>query len=568
MTDGGLDGWIATDPIPSVVQRMKAIRSGVEGLGADPATAVRILQTFALRRPIDDLLELVPDQENGHFDRLDATAVLALAALIRPVEQAAQLAIGRWETERVRDPLQARLTDSIVHDVTAQRTVPEVAVFVRTCLQTEPKQDALVEKTLTAFVGVGSGRTNLDKALLNIALSDERCGNCEPCGRREKCERCGEAASMLLGFILEANAGTAVPVPRGGIERDGIVGTLRHLSPSQRIVEDWIDERMSRSREVRKTLRLVAELLVVEPAGARGLAEHIGGRWSARRVCDLCEILVARSDECFTMVRGFAAARPDPDVESLADLIKYWQESEQLSGTLKELLADIVARGSERSAGPRSLDFIEDLDETLVNEKAPEECRAKLRIAVAEHVYGRSGAEVAKLLGEVGRRADLRRAAKVVNERLTAQRFAGGIDGEAFVEYFKGLEKLKGSSSLTFWAVQELSDPKASDGTPEATAEAVADIAARLYTQGLDEVGFDLLERRLENEQAITPRDAADIVQRVRGEDEMPGDDRWRSLLGATVGRWAEIRRRDEVLVELADRGFHEDCEAVIHSVQ
>ena len=173
MSESGLYDWVVTSDIPTVVNRIRAIREGQPGvLDPQPAKAIQVLQTFALRRPIDDLLRLAETEETEGFAPWDATAVLALAALTRPVKEAARLAIEHWTMES-RDATRAPLTDSIVHDVTAQRTVQEVAVFIRVCRREGPPD--LVSKALRAFVMMTSGRTSLDKALLYIALRDELC---------------------------------------------------------------------------------------------------------------------------------------------------------------------------------------------------------------------------------------------------------------------------------------------------------------------------------------------------------------------------------------------------------
>lgn len=550
MSESELDDWVVTGDIPAIVDRIQAIREGIPSdLEPQPATAMQILQAFAFRRPIRDLLRLQPETgEAGGFAPLDARAVLALAALTRPVEEAAALAIEQWKMESAQAGTQSRLTDGIVHDVTAQRTVQEVAVFIRECRHNGPAD--LVSKILNAFVVTTSGRTNLDKAFLCIALRGERCA---------------ADAAELLGLALR-HAGAQAP-PRavaGYVNRVGVVGALRHFSPSEEIVEEWIEQEMAVARREPETVALVADLLADEPDGARKLAEHVGRTWKPRRLIDLCENLVKRSDECFTLVRGYAAARPDKD--SLTDIILIWHRSEALTGTLKDLLADIVAGGADRSSGPRPIDFLEDLCQTLENDKAPDKCREELGVAIAAHVSGRTGAQVASLLDQVGR-GGLRRAAQAVNERLTARLLAGEIDGAEFVEYVSGLHELAEGSALTFWALRELSDPTASDRAPEGTALVVGDIAARLYAKGLADIGFDLLERCLENEQWLDAEDVVGIVGRVRL-GEMPQDERWTSLLSATVGRWAETRRRDEVVAALRRQSFETDAEAVIRSVQ
>lgn len=550
MSESGLDDWVVTSGIPAIVDRIQAIRQGIPGdLEPQPATAMRILQTFALRRPIRDLLRLPPETgEAGGFEPLDARAVLALAALTRPVEEAAALAIEQWKVEFSPAETQPRLTDGIVHDVTAQRTVQEVAVFIRECRRNGSAD--LVSKVLNAFVMTTSGRTNLDKAFLCIALRGERCA---------------EDAAELLGLALrQAGVGTPPRAVADSVDQVGVVGALRHLSPSEPIVEEWIEQEMAVARRGPETVALVADLLVGEPDGGRKLAEHVGRTWKPRRLIDLCESLAKRSDECLTLVRGYVAARPDKDF--LADIIPLWYRSEALTGTLKDLLADIVAGGADRSSGPRLIGFLDDLCQTLENDKAPDKCREELRVAVAAHVSGRTGAQVASLLGQVSHGAQ-RRAAQAVNERLTARLLAREIDGAEFVEYVSGLQVLTEGSALTFWALRELSDPTASDHAPEGTASVVGDIAALLYAKGLADIAFDLLERCLENEQWLDAEDVAGIVGRVRP-GAMPHDERWASLLSATVGRWAEARRRDEVAAALRRQSFEQDAEAVIRSVQ
>jgi hypothetical protein len=312
------------------------------------------------------------------------------------------------------------------------------------------------------------------------------------------------------------------------------------------------------------TVELVADLLMNEPEDGRGLAEHVGRTWKPRRLIDLCGTLAKRSPACSSLVRHYAAGRPDKD--SLAEIIQLWHRSEVLTGTLKDLLADIVAQGAGGSSGPRSIDFLEDLHQTLENDRAPDRCRKELRVAVAAHVCDRTGEQVAFLLGMVGR-GELRRAAQAVNERLIIRLLEGEMDVKAFVDYLSGLQMLAEASTLTFWALRELSDPTASDHALEGAAPVVGDIAARLYEEGLAGTGFDLLERCLENEQWLDAEDAVGIVGRVhRG--AMPEDERWDSLLGATVGRWAEARRREEVVAALRRESFDRDAEAVIHSVQ
>jgi hypothetical protein len=572
-----LEGWVLTAPIPEVVRRMEALRRGGEGEAGlyFAALAARALQTFALRRPLADLLRLEPDGrgDTDHFHPVDATAILALAALTRDVEQAAELAIHHWLHERKHGSGPTPLTDGIVHDVTAQRTVPETAVFIRTCRRTG--QHVLVRKTLEAFVSEASGRTNLDKALLYLTLDTDL-----------KAERCAPEAAMLLELVLRGAAAESrnhTGDEKGG--RVGIIGALNHLSPSGKIVERWadlgIDEREAdqgteetggQEKEAgefsdrrMETIELVAELLLGEPEGTQGLAEHIGRAWVPSALRDLCERLVGSPNSRFDTILRSAAARTDSD--QLSTIISTWQQSDTLSGTLAALLDELVAAGPDGSGGPRPIKDLDRLDRALRNDRAPQECRKMLRVAVAQHVAGRTGGQTARQLGQIEDRRDLKHAAAVVNQRLTARLVAGETGAEALVDYLKELRKSpRRSSALTFWALRALTDATASESALK--GEVIGAVAVRLYAEGLGQVAFDLLERYLENEQAATPQGAVDLVDQVAGSMTMAGDPRWESLLSATVGRWAEAERRDDILDNLRAQRLSSAYETILHSVQ
>ncbi|HWG25904.1 hypothetical protein [Actinospica sp.] len=554
--------WVRREgnSISDVFARVRFIRAGS---APNPAEAIRILQALALLRRTDDLLELEPEPDQAgseNLDRLDALAVLAFAALTRPVAEAAQLAIGRWRKEKPNpedpDPKPARLTDGIVHDVIAQRTVPEVAVFITVCRAAEGADRApdasLVHKALTAFAGPSSGRTSLDKAMLYIGLNDGG----DP----------DAAAFLLENALQQAAANAPLRDNPAAVERDGIVRALNHVSPSERIVESWIDRRLLVRRDEPAVLQLAASLLVGEPTGAESLAAHAGRNWSERLLCQLCEILVRRSERCFASVRRHAASRGSD--ESLHKIILTWQKSVTLNPSLPRLLADVVADGANGATGPRDIAFLRNLHEILDDPDVPRECRTRLRVAMAEHVKGRTGTEVAQLLGEVDG-PDLRRTAQVVNERLSALLHEGEIEGADFAEYLKGLQEVGRAPSLTFWAVRERADPKQGDAPSAQTAAAVlGDIAAQMYAAGQPAIAIDLLERSLENEQAVTPAYATAIVRRVRQDPALPADERWKALLGATVGRWADERSRDDVVDALRAHGFDTEGDAVVNSVQ
>jgi len=576
--------WVRTRDIPTIVERIRAIREGTlpdkgtrDSVEPDPVGAMRLLGTFARHRETEHLLELRPELEGvGGFAPLDATAVLTLAALTRPVEEAAKLAIEQWTMESQRSGTPSRLTDSIVHEVTAQRIVPEVAVFVAECRR-EGQAD-LVTKALNAFVVTSSGRTNFDKALLYIALRAADCAD--------------EAAELLRLTLLQAGAEAPAHPVAGSAARVGIVAALHHLSPAETIVEDWVERRIDVAKQERDTIALVASLLIGERGGDRELARRVGGTWEPHRLIGVCEnlarraqarpsrravlglpapdsdYLAGRAQARLILVRGYAAARPDTD---LVEIIRLWHQSGELTGTLRDLLTDIVAGGAD-STRPRPIEFLDSLQERLKHRgEVPGRCRRELHAAAAVRVSGReTGAEVAEFLGRVGRR-ELPRAAQAVNRQLSAPLLSSEIyigrevAVEKFIDYVHGLQVLPRASTLTFWALRALSDPGAAGHPP--TGWVVADIAARVYAEVRADAGFDLLERCLENEQWLSEEDAANIVARVRL-GAMHDDKRWYPLLSATVGRWADTHRREGVVRALRRLSYDTDADAIIHFVQ
>jgi hypothetical protein len=572
--------WVRTRDIPTIVRRIRVIREGTPadvgaGVQPDPDGAMQLLGTFARYR--ETLLDLRPELESAEgFAPLDAAAVLSLAALTRPVEEAAKLAIEQWTVESQGHGAPSRLTDSIVHDVTAQRIVREVAVFIAECRR--EGQAALVTKALNAFVVLSSGRTSFDKALLCIALRAAGCAD--------------EASEMLRLTLRQAGAEASALPAAGSAGQVGVVAALHHLSPAETLVEDWVDQRVDVGRQERDIIALVARLLIAERAGDRELARHVGGTWKPHQLIGVCKILAGRAQarsgrravlsppgrpddylagraqECLILVRGYAATRADTD---LAEIIRLWHQAGELTGTLTDLLTDIVA-GGPGSITPRPIEFLDSLQETLKHRgEVPGRCCRELNAAAAIRVSGReTGAEVAEFLGLVSRR-DLARAAQAVNRQLTAPLRSSETEigreaaVEKFVDYVKGLQVLPRASALTFWALRALSDPAAVAHAPQGWI--IADIAARVYTEVLTDAGFSLLERCLENEQWLSGEDAADIVARVRL-GAMHDDKRWYPLLSTTVGRWADTRRRETVVRALRRLSYDTDADAIIRSFQ
>ncbi|PIM67715.1 hypothetical protein CTU88_37890 [Streptomyces sp. JV178] len=508
------------------------------------AMAMRALHAFALRRPVHELVRLA-----DHFDGRDAVMLMATAALSRPVGEAAELALMQYEAESGGE--RAPITASIVHDVACQRTAFDVAVFVRVLEQREP---TLAKRTVQVFASPGSGRTNLDKALLHTALRDEGC-------HRE--------ADRLLGLTLRAIAdsppGAAGPGGAGeeGEEMADLAGAFQHLSPAGRVLERWVEERLNASdaTEVERTRELVARLIARRGAGHDALAEHIGRTAQPRHIVKLCALL-ARGDtaspaKC-ALVRRYAAGHKN--VQELAVLVTFWHKEPALTRTTRELLTDIVAGPDGSGAVPRTLNELRQLDEWLRVEDADPQCSQMLGHAAAVHVEGRSGADLVTLLGRVVRSRDRTRAADTVGRRLAMAVMRPDADRDRFVECLRALHDARYTVAVRA-ACRELSDPS---HALTVDAALVADVAGRLHRAGLRKVAWTLLERLLENEQLVTP---ADVVEVVGGVLALPLPDA-ELLLRATVGRWSDVGHRDDAVTALRDAGRREAAEWVIKSLR
>ncbi|MFJ5927767.1 hypothetical protein ACIQF6_34750 [Kitasatospora sp. NPDC092948] len=552
-------GWVTTCSIESFVRRMQAIRLGAANDdGAQPATAIRLLHVFAVSRSIDDLLTAASTSMPAAGpalparDRLnywDSVNMLATAALCRSAEQAAELACKQWEAEgRGAAGRGTPLTDGIVHDVACQRTAPDVAVFVRECRRAQGP----VDKTLRVFTRPSSGRTNLDKALLYILLRDQ---GCDP-----------EAGKLLLQTLSTIDRhGSTQAADTDPAEFHDLVGALYQLSPAEQILENWVDAQLADPEQVITTRRIVARLIASETGSPDTLVEHVGARLSRHDIVEICGQLATERPEKCDEIRRHAAARSSND--ELAELVIAWHRSQILTRTTKDLLADVVAAGVGGATGPRPRSRVADLDKVLANFNAEAECRRLLWIAAAEQVEGRSGIELAELLGRVERTSDRYRVARRTAGKLTAHVLGDGADPALFVDYVTRL-RVDGRSDAVFLALKELADPSDPGSWSEGSALVIAEIAVRLYARDAGRDGWDLLERCLENEQRISHQDVAAVVARLREPDSTLPADRRLFLLRATVGRWADTHARENAVELLREKGYDPEAAEVVRSLR
>jgi hypothetical protein len=548
------------------------------------AMAVNVLHTFALRRKVGELVELA--RAFGHHD---AVMLLATAALCRPVREAARLAVEQWASESREalvcgaagtsggapagpaaepsepvepsrpaeatgpsEPSFGPLTTSILHDVACQRTAFDVALFVHELAG--KGHAALVDHTLRVFAGSGSGRTNMDKALLHINLLGK--------GRTAEAE-------LLLELTLEnLTARPAAPPPVGEVEEvTDLAGAFQHLSPAGRILERWVEHRLrSPSSAVRaRTRELTARLIARRGTGHDALAAHVARVAEPAHVVKLCALLAHQehAPDKSALVRRHAACRTD--VWELADLISYWDLSPELGRHTRDLLVDVVGRPFADPPVPLSPGELKELEGTLPEVNARPRCTALLRLVAAVHVRGRTGAEVAELLSRVESSRERTRAEAEAGRQLARVLMTstgpGAVGADWFVDCLDALHRGRHWTAVRA-ACRELSDPS-EDFTVNAAL--VAEVAVGLCrAEGLEEVAWNLLERFLENEQLVSPDDVVIIVREVLA---LPLPDA-ELLLRATVGRWSDILRRDDTVAQLRRAGLPEAAGWILKSLR
>lgn len=540
--------WVAQGPVPQFVARLRHMRGAQR-----EAMAMRALHAFALHRPVLELVQLAHE-----FAPRDAVMLMATAALSRPVSEAAQLALLQYRTES--DPARAPVTASIVHDVACQRTAFDVAVFVRVLKgEGEREGQELAEHTVRLFASPGSGRTNLDKALLHIALVDEGCR---------------DEAGQLLDLTLRAIAGSPPDAVAPGAESEesaesegiaDLADAFQHLSPGGRVLEQWVEKRLQTDEPMmlEETRQFVATLIARSGADQDALAAYIGGTAHPRHVAKVCALLTRGKDESPAkrdLVRHHALGRED--VEKLAQLVSYWHKEPDLTRTTRQLLADIVTATRVPDGAPRSLSELNRMADWLGRSHyyAPG-CSRALRSLAAERVEGCDGGQLAALLNRVERRRRSQVAHKAGRRLAMAVMGTGGDRDQVwFVGCLLALHDAKHTVAVRA-ACRELTDPS---HERRVDAALVADVAGRLYGVGLTKVAWDLLERFLENEQLVT---AADVVEVMRRGPRLPVPDT-RLLLRATVGRWSDMGHRDSAVAQLRADGRDDAADWVVKSLR
>lgn len=414
-------------------------------------------------------------------------------------------------------------------------------------------EDEQVSELLNAYSQPGHRQHDF-KAKLYTALKDRRLG---------------DDADELLRLSLD-NAIGSLQAADGVAEVSGILQAgLTHSSSSAMVVKNWIDmdlRRLSNNRGI----DFLADLLAQEPDGENPLCLHVGSSWKPYDVVVLCGVLKGKSLDAYAALCDSIAARTE--IEDLALTIQDYAKAAPSRRDLEDLLAKVVAPRDPAGSGarvPHSTDFLDELAEHSRLRGDPRLVRS-LRIAAAKHVEGRSGREIAYLLGKVEGQWNLWHTAIEVNENLVDGLRDGQIDADRFIDYVSWLrEDQNRPSDLVFWAMGAFSNPARPDW--DAIAPMAGDIGARLYAKDLDGAAFELLTRFLGNEQMMTTEAARRVVVSAESRHHQIRDDRrWDELWESAVGGWADADHRRDVIEQFQKEPdyFRTERRAISRSVQ
>jgi hypothetical protein len=544
--------WVVEEDIPSFIGRMRSIRAT-----PDPAEALKLLRNFATNRRSSDLITCAKALADSG-GQVDAVNLMATAAIRRPADKAADLAMQLWHDEDADRNADHPLTASVIHDLAGQRMAFDVAQFIKNLTV-----QGLVDETLEIYV---SNRSNLDKVLLYLALRDEGCAM---------------QAAALLDKIMKFEGGREYPAKSpaaGPFALHDLVGALYSLSPAEAILPDWIEKEFTDPNRKISTITLIARLLADSAEPSKQLVDYISTRWSHDKITQICvELLTLHATEAFALVRARTAAQPVS--ERLAILVKSWWERKELRDTTEDLLSDFVTNG-RLAAAPRSLPELDSFAEWLSASSAPAQCLRMLRMAAAGHVVGRTGVELAYLLHRIRDRRDTRRAAQLIGQNLRRHVLTGDIESSVITAYLGELRRsgAPDDPEAVYWVLKALTGQDRLDNAtrepldarlhaeePEPVdallAKVIADIGSGLYAENLGDDGWALLERCLENEQRVSPEHVAEIFRRLAG-GGVPSDQR-RLLIQSTVGRWSDVASRSDVSKELRAVALDEEADLI-----
>ncbi|TQL69279.1 hypothetical protein FB381_3184 [Nocardioides albertanoniae] len=497
-----------------------------------PAIAVQALHAYGRHADVD--LAAVTTSLEFTADRV---ILIAAAALHRSPEDAARLAI---ETEH-----DGSIAYAVIHDVLRQRTVPDIARFLRALHLLGATE--LVNDTVKTFAATSSGRSNLDKAVLYVAL------NASP--------RLQEIALDLLWRTLGA-IGDRGRAP-GHVQQQDLVAAFWELCPGGRVLEDWFKVRLDGSENAEEAREQVVVLL----RGSRGpgrdsLLGALAGDATPMNLKRICETLMEEGDEAQAAMIVRALAHSG-HIERLGDFLDRWSWAQPSSETTRKLLHWVLTpEGTDREPMGSAVvegvaGYLADVHGKPLGEDLRRQAATLVRLRPAEEIVGLLG-HVPSRVGRRGRSA----VAADVGWRLAEDLLVyPAPTEEAYVAWYAeclaALEAAGFADAVrTSW--HHLADEAINR---RGAGPTIAEAAHQLRRNELTGTADRLLTRYLDQAQSVTPSDIVGITTRLRLH-RYPEASR-AAVLRRSVGRWQDRARIDAVVETLVAAGQEEEAEWV-----
>ncbi|WP_125775094.1 hypothetical protein [Antribacter gilvus] len=481
-------------------------------------------------------------------DAEDRLILLAAASLNRTPEDAARLAVSHQRPQDADDII----TPTILHDVSQQRTVPDVARFLRALHALGAAH--LIEDTVRLVAARESGRSNLDKALLHVAL------DANPHLRPH-------AEDLLRQTLAAAVAQTDRDLPD---QQKDLLAAFAHLSPDGAVLEEWFAGRLQGKVNDAEARKQVAWLLRNSSgAGRSEFLAHLATTASPWNLALIYELLLApdsreEPEEAVDLASSVAATLHE---ERISEFLERWPRERQPDVRTKRLLQLVLTPFGDQPLPARTVLGVADL---LASGRSGPLAEGLRREAIAL-VEGRDADEVVELLRAIPAGRHRRKAANVVGEQLAAALLADNSDAAAgwFSECLAALaaDDLTDASTAAWHRVADLA------GEHPVVASTVAEVAVRMRHSGGGETAEQpagrahralaadadkLLVRFLNQSQSVTPTAVVDVTTRLRLR-AYPEPNR-RQVIQDSVGRWVDRTRKERVIRALEAAG--QDLEA------
>lgn len=520
-------------------ERIRTVR---EGEPSDPARALRLLDLVGRFRPVDRIIE-----DAGLFDERDAGQILGVAAIERSIPDAAEIMLAKWGSRLARD---------VVRTFARQRRTNDVAELITLLKRQEQTRQAdavdIISVILNEFAGGDTdardgghdarGRPVRDIALVHVHLVAAQCPE-EAKGLLDRVFR----TPWRPGFAYELDVDFTHDAPRGAV------------------LDRWALATVSRGPFF-SVIPVVGELLQMlgrpphDPSTTdrmERLITSVGDQWPPNPLVALCVDLIKRDyGPISDRIRVRAARRED--LWRVTELINVWWQESELEATRVALLDEVV--NAQLPTWPaRTAAQVDTLAEHLTREFGAQPIADLLRLRAALGVVGRTGTEIAELLGTLN---DVvrRKAGPQVASGLALATKKGDVPTTTVAEYIRSLrsQNKRGSRQAADDARDALTSIAASE--PGVVARVSADLMGHDSTKN---DGLTILTRYLTNHAMASAQDVVSVFH-ILDRDRQPDGfrDQITDLARVTVGRWPPVRRR-EAAHELHKAGLVQRAEQV-----